>query len=240
MHNYCLRLSFIGTNFHGWQVQPGLRTVQGVLEKAIGELFGRSIRPTGCCRTDAGVHAKDYIANFKASKFFPPDSLLKALNALLPEDVGVSEVWLAEEKFNARYSVKGKLYVYRVYPSHARDPFWEPFLWRIPYTLELEEMKKASGLFLGRHDFSGFAKLEGEEDPFVEIEECEVVENEGIVEIRVRAKRFLRYMVRRIAGALIYLGMGKLSLEDIREFLKGKKCPYTAQAKGLTLEKVFL
>jgi tRNA pseudouridine38-40 synthase len=71
MHNYCLRLSFIGTNFHGWQVQPGLRTVQGVLEKAIGELFGRSIRPTGCCRTDAGVHAKDYIANFKASKFFP-------------------------------------------------------------------------------------------------------------------------------------------------------------------------
>lgn len=240
MYNYCLRLSFVGTHFHGWQVQPGLRTVQGVIEKALDELFGEGIRPTGCCRTDAGVHAKDYIANFKASRFFPLNNLLKALNALLPEDVGVSEVWLTEENFNARYSVKGKLYIYRVYPSHARNPFLEPFLWRIHYTLELEEMKKACGLFLGGHDFSGFAKLEGEEDPFVEIEECEVVENEGIVEIRVRARRFLRYMVRRMAGALIYLGMGKLSLEDIKEFLKGKKCPYTAQAKGLTLEKVFL
>jgi len=230
----------VGSHFYGWQVQPGLRTVQGVLERALGELFGESLRPTGCCRTDAGVHAKDYIANFKASKFFPLNNLLKALNALLPEDVGVSEVWLAEENFNARYSVKGKLYIYRVFPSHARNPFLESFLWRVPYTLRLEEMKRACELFLGRHDFSGFAKLEGEEDPFVEIEECEMVENGGIVEIRVRARRFLRYMVRRMAGALIYLGMGKLSLEDIKEFLKGKKCPYTAKAKGLTLEKVFL
>ncbi len=240
MYNYCLRLSFVGTYFHGWQVQPGLRTVQGVLEGALVKLFGENLRPTGCCRTDAGVHAKDYIANFKTSKFFSLNNLLKALNTLLPEDVGIFDIWLAEEDFNARYSPKSKLYTYRVFPSHARDPFWEPFLWRISYPLKIENIKRGCDLFLGKHNFSGFAKLEGEEDPYVEIQECEVHEHEGIVEIRVRARRFLRYMVRRIAGALIYLGIGKLSLEDLRDFLKGKKCPYTAKAKGLTLEKVFL
>ncbi len=233
-------LSFVGTNFHGWQVQPNLRTVQGVLSDALGTLFGEKIKLIGCCRTDAGVHAKEYIANFKSSKTFPLENLLKALNAVLPEDVGVKKVWFEDLSFNARYSVSGKLYVYRVFPSHTRDPFLEPFLWRIPYNLNKEIMKKGAELFLGNHNFLGFAKLEEEDNPFVELEECSVEEVDGIIEIRVRARRFLRYMVRRIAGCLIYLGMGKLTISDIKEFLNGKRCPYTAKAKGLTLEKVFL
>ncbi len=241
MHNYCLLLSFVGTNFHGWQVQPNLRTVQGVLSDALGVLFGEKVKLIGCCRTDAGVHAKEYVANFKSSKLFPLDNLLKALNAILPEDVGVKKVWLEDIGFNARYSVAGKLYIYRVFPSHARDPFLEPFLWRIPYRLDVESMKRATELFLGKHDLSGFAKLDEEEcNPFVEIEECSVEEKDRIIEIRLKAKRFLRYTVRRIAGCLIYLGMGKLTVDDIKEFLNGRRCPYTAKAKGLTLEKVFL
>ncbi len=241
MHNYCLLLCFVGTNFHGWQVQPNLRTVQGTLSDALGMLFGEKVKLIGCCRTDAGVHAKEYIANFRSSKFFPIDNLLKALNSILPEDIGIKKVWLEDLSFNARYSVAGKLYTYRVFPSLARDPFLEPFVWRIPYSLDIESMKRGAELFLGNYNFSGFAKLDEEEhDPFVEIEECKIEEKDRIIEISVRAKRFLRYMVRRMAGCLIYLGMGKLTVDEIKEFLSGKKCPYTAKAKGLTLERVFL
>ncbi|WP_448587348.1 tRNA pseudouridine(38-40) synthase TruA [Thermocrinis sp.] len=241
MFNYCLLLSFLGSNFHGWQIQPNLRTVQGVLEDALSLVFKEELRVIGCCRTDAGVHAKEYIANFKASRCLPLPNLLKALNSILPEDMGVKKVWLESLDFSSRYSVKGKLYIYRVFPSHIRDPFIEPFLWRIPYSLNVDAMSRASELFLGTHDFSAFAKLDEEEkNPFVDIEECSVEKKDGIIEIRIKAKRFLRYMVRRIAGCLIYLGMGKLNTDDVREFLSGRRCPYTAKAKGLTLERVFL
>lgn len=240
MPNYVILLSFVGTNFHGWQVQPKLRTVQGVLKESIERIFQEPIKLVGCCRTDAGVHAKEYVANFHAERNFDTDKLLKALNSLLPEDIGIKRVWI-QEGFNARYSIKGKVYLYRILNTHARDPFLEPFCWRIPYKLDYEKMALASELFVGLHDFSTFAKLEEEKNPIINVEEVSLKREDELIEFRIRARNFLRYMVRRIVGSLVYLGLGKLELEDIKNYLSGRGiCPYTAKAKGLTLEKVIL
>ena len=240
MPNYVMLLSFVGTNFHGWQIQPQLRTVQGVLKESIERLFQEPIRLIGCCRTDAGVHAKEYVANFYAERTFNTDTLLKALNSLLPEDIGIKKVWV-QEGFNARYGVKGKVYLYRILNTHARDPFLEPFCWRIPYRLDYEKMALASELFVGLHDFSAFAKLEEEKNTLINIEEVSLKREDELIEFRIRARNFLRYMVRRIVGSLVQLGLGKLELEDIKNNLRGRGiCPHTAKAKGLTLEKVIL
>ncbi len=240
MPNYVLLLSFIGTNFHGWQIQPNLRTVQGVLKESIEKIFREPVKLIGCCRTDAGVHAKEYVANFHAERSFDTDTLLKALNSLLPEDVGIKRVWI-QEGFNARFDTKGKVYLYRILNTHARDPFLEPFCWRIPYKLDYEKMAIASKLFLGTHDFTAFAKLDEEKNTIITVEEVSLTKEGDLIEFRIRARSFLRYMVRRIMGSLVYLGLGKLKIEDIREYLSGRGiCPYTAKAKGLTLERVIL
>jgi tRNA pseudouridine38-40 synthase len=239
--NYVVLLSFVGTNFHGWQLQPGLRTVQGELKAAIEKVFREQVKLIGCCRTDAGVHAREYVANFKASREMDSHTVLKALNSLLPADIGIKKVWI-EEGFNARYSVRGKVYTYRILNSHQRDAFLELFCWRVVYPLDRERIKRACSLFIGRHDFSGFAKLEdGEKNPIIDIEDVNFKEERELIEISIRARSFLRYMVRRIVGSLVQLGLGKLRDEDIRDFLDGKRaCPYTAKAKGLTLERIIL
>ncbi|MDW8033217.1 MAG: tRNA pseudouridine(38-40) synthase TruA [Aquificaceae bacterium] len=240
MPNYVLLLSFVGTRFHGWQVQPGLRTVQGVLKEAIERLFCEPVRLTGCCRTDAGVHALEYVANFQTQRLLPPEIVLKALNSLLPEDVGLKRVWI-QEGFNARFSVKGKLYLYRILNAYVKDPFLEPFSWRVPYKLDYERMQLTSELFLGLHDFSGFAKMEGEKNTSIEVEDVSLRKEGELIEFRVRARNFLRYMVRRMVGCLLHVGLHRLNPEDVRAYLEGKgRCPYTAKAKGLTLERVFL
>ncbi|MDW8434408.1 MAG: tRNA pseudouridine synthase A, partial [Aquificaceae bacterium] len=194
MPNYVMLLSFVGTKFHGWQVQPGLRTVQGVLKEAIEKVLCEPVKLTGCCRTDAGVHALEYVANFSAEKTLESETLLKALNSLLPEDVGIKRIWL-QEGFNSRFGVKGKVYLYRILNSHYRDPFLEPFYWRLPYRLDFERMLSASELFLGIHDFSGFAKLEEEDkNTLIEVEWVEFKKVDELIEFRIRARRFLRYM----------------------------------------------
>jgi tRNA pseudouridine38-40 synthase len=240
MPNYVLLLSYVGTHFHGWQVQPNLRTVQGVLKESLQRLFKEDIKLVGCCRTDTGVHAKEFVANFSAQREIKPEQLLKALNSILPQDIGIKKVWV-QEGFNARYSVKGKVYLYRILNSHSRDPFLEPFVWRIPKQLDFSIMLEASKLFLGKRDFSAFAKIEEEKNTLIELEDVKLSKFEELIEIRIRARSFLRYMVRRIVGSLVQLGLGKISQEDIQSYLLNKKtCPFTAKAKGLTLERVIL
>lgn len=240
MPNYVLLLSYVGTHFHGWQIQPNLRTVQGVLKESLQRLFKEDIKLVGCCRTDAGVHAKEFVANFSAQREIKPDQVLKALNSMLPQDIGIKKVWI-QEGFNARYSVKGKVYLYRILNSHSRDPFLEPFVWRVPKQLDFSIMSEASKLFLGKRDFSAFAKLEEDKNTLIELEDVKLSKLEELIEIRMRAKSFLRYMVRRIVGSLIQLGLGKIKEEDIQSYLLNKKpCPFTAKAKGLTLERVIL
>ncbi len=241
MPNYVLLLSYVGTNFHGWQVQPNLRTVQGVIKESLEKVFREDIKLVGCCRTDAGVHAKEYVANFYAKKEMEPYKLLKALNSLLPEDVGIKRVWV-QEGFNTRYSVKGKVYVYRVLNSFSRDAFIEPFVWRVPQKLDLSKMQKACELLTGRRDFAAFAKKEEEDkNTVIDLEEVRLSKVEDLIEISFRARSFLRYMVRRMVGCMVQIGLGRINLSHLEEYLSNRKtCPYTAKAKGLTLEKVLL
>ncbi len=239
MHNYMLRLAFVGTNYSGWQIQPEVPTVQGVLKDALEKITNESIKLTGCCRTDAGVHAEDYIANFRSAKEMECDSLLKALNSLLPRDIGVYEVKLVDENFNSRYSVKGKTYLYRIWNSFARNPFLYPFSWNIPYSLDLSALSDAMDMVSGRHDFKGFAKLEGEKETEIDLSTELSIKGE-LIELRFTASHFLRYMVRRLVGAIIKRAEGKVSTGELYEYLRGKHCPHTAPAKGLTLERVHL
>ena len=239
MNNYMLRLAFVGTNYSGWQIQPGVPTVQGTLKEALETVFGEEIRVIGCCRTDAGVHAEDYVANFRSIKELECEKLLKALNSLLPKDIGVYEVKLVDENFNSRYSVKGKTYLYRLWNSFARNPFLYSFSWSVTRRIDLNLLSEALEIVSGRHDFRGFAKLEEEKTTVIELETKLAVSGD-LIELRFTASHFLRYMVRRLVGAIVKRAEGKVSTGELYEYLKGKHCPHTAPAKGLTLERVHL
>ena len=235
-----MRLSFIGTKYAGWQIQPRLPTIQGVLKETIQQITQEYVNLIGCSRTDAGVHALDYVANFKLNKEIDTERFLIALNSLLPDDIGVKDIKKVDDKFNARFSVRGKRYLYRIWNSKAKDPFVIPFSWVITNDLDRKAMAEAINLFKGEHDFKGFAKVENEEkNTVINIEEAYIEFKGEIIEIRIKASHFLRYMVRRIIGAVVNVGNGRISLEDIESFLSGKKCPFTAPAKGLFLEKVY-
>ena len=239
MPNLMLRLAYVGSGYSGWQVQPGVPTVQGTLELALERILGERVRVTGCCRTDAGVHAQDYVANFRTDRRIDEGRLLRALNALLPKDIGVYEVRAVPEDFNARYSVRGKVYLYRIWNAPTRNPFLYPFSWQVPVDLDLQLVEDALGLLSGEHDFRGFAKLEEEKNTSLRLEAWMEVRGE-LVEIRFRATHFLRYMVRRITAAAVRVGTGKMDLPELEGYLKGRHCPFTAPARGLTLERVLL
>ncbi len=239
MPNLMLRLAYVGSGYSGWQVQPGVPTVQGTLELALERILGERVRITGCCRTDAGVHAQDYVANFRTDRRIDEGRLLRALNALLPKDIGVYEVRAVPEDFSARYSVRGKVYLYRIWNAPTRNPFLYPFSWQVPVDLDLQLVEDALGLLSGEHDFRGFAKLEEEKNTSLRLEAWMEVRGE-LVEIRFRATHFLRYMVRRITAAAVRVGTGKMDLPELEGYLKGRHCPFTAPARGLTLERVLL
>ena len=241
MPNYFLRLSFVGTNFSGWQIQPTERTVQGELTKALRTLFNEEVKVTGCCRTDAGVHALDYVANFKSHKEMEAEKILKALNGILPKDIGIYEVRVVPENFNARYSVKGKTYLYKIWNSEGRNPFLYPFSWHVKRKINREVLEKVLKRLEGEHDFRGFAKVEEEKNTLINLEKVEVSFKESLIEVRLTASHFLRYMVRRIVGTCVKVSLGFYPEEVIEEILCGKvKAPYTAPPQGLHLERVKL
>ncbi len=239
MPNYMLRLSFVGTNYCGWQIQPDKPTIQGELKRCIERIVGEKVKLVGCCRTDAGVHASDYVANFMCDRDVEADKLLKGLNGLLPRDIGILSVSRVEDSFNARFSVKGKTYLYRIFNFKGRDPFLYPFSWHIPMKLDIDTLVSALELISGEHDFRGFSKVEDGKKYTIELQ-TELKVKGPVIEMRFTASHFLRYMVRRLVGTCIEASKGKISIGSIKDFLSGKKSPFTAPPKGLTLEKVHL
>jgi len=230
----------LGTGFHGWQYQPNVRTIQGELINAVGKLFKKEWVPViGCSRTDAGVHAEQFFANFKVDKYIEPHKVLKALNGMLPYEIAVKDVKLVGLDFNARFSAKGKVYKYLIWNSRVRNPFLLDRAWFVPFKLDLERMEEAAKLLEGEHDFSAFAKNEENRNPIINLEYLQVNSGGELIEIKVKASHFLRYMVRRIVGTLVEVGKGSLKVEEIRRFLKGERvAPFTAKAHGLYLERV--
>lgn len=246
--NYKLLLQYDGTDFHGWQMQSELRTVQRELTEALSLIDGRKVLVHGSGRTDAGVHAEGQVANVVLEREITTRKLRAAINANVGKDLRVLEVETVSEEFHARYSATGKTYVYRILNGPVNSPFWSRYAHHDARPMNMDQMIEAGNLFLGTHDWTAFSAAKSDVEDRVrtitglEIKSIEDARARGpMVEIRVSANGFLRYMVRTIAGTLMALGRGDLTMEQVSNAIdKGTRPPaaVTAPACGLTLLSV--
>ena len=219
-----LVLSYLGTDYHGWQRQNNALTIQQLMEEAWEKTCGRAVYISGCGRTDAGVHAKYYVCSVDHVSSIPPERLPLALNARLPDAVVVRKAVLMPDDFDARFSCVSKEYTYLIHNSRVRDPFSVRRAWAYPQPLNVEAMRRAAGDFVGKHDFAA-VKNEGTpvKSTVRTIFYCQVEERPGdIVAIRVCADGFLYNMVRAIAGTLVYVGIGKIPPDGIPPILASR------------------
>ena len=243
MRNIALRLRYDGSAYHGWQLQKEDITVAAVLEEALEKVCGHPVRVTGCGRTDAGVHALRYCANFRTDSTIPADRIPYALNTRLPADVAVVDAVEAEEDFNAILSCRKKEYIYRILNAKIRDPFLEKRVCFYPQNLDLERMKKAAEAFIGTHDFRA-VRSEGTRTRTTvrTVYSCTVEKTGDLITVAICADGFLYNMCRAIAGTLVYASYGKLEPENIPLLLeKGDRrlTGPTMPPQGLYLHRVW-
>ena len=220
MRNIALFLTYEGTGYHGWQMQKDLPTVQQTLQKAIEMVVGHEVHVTGCGRTDAGVHAKFYVANFRTNSTIPADRLPYALNTHLPADVVVSKAMDVHENFNAIGSCVRKEYTYMIYNSRVRDPFFVNRAWFYPKHLDEKIMQQAASQFVGTHDFAAVRSVGTDVKSTVRTVYYYTVERQGnILYLKVCANGFLYNMARAMAGTVVYAAEGKIAPSEIGEIL---------------------
>jgi tRNA pseudouridine38-40 synthase len=241
MRNLRLELEYDGTDFHGWQRQPGgVRTVQGTLEAAAATLLRHPVTAWGCARTDAGVHARGYVANFHTESDFTTARLLSGLNGCLPDDVVVTAISEAPEDFHARFSALSRRYCYHI--TTVPTAVLRRFAYHIHHELDAGRMRDAGRHLVGEHDFTSFTALANEANPVCTLRSLEIVEapdgEAGRIDITVESNRFLFHMVRVIAGTLMEAGRGRIEPEHVAVILRKKDrraAGPTAAAHGLML-----
>lgn len=246
-----LHLSYLGTNYCGYQVQPNGVTVQQKLNEAAKQLFGYDCDIVGCSRTDSGVHANEFCATVTKKKEnslctnIPTEKIPQALTHWLPEDISVFAAEEVCEDFHPRYDVKYKEYVYKIWNSPVRDPFTQGRAWHCPKKIDnegLSRMKRAAAQYVGKKDFCSFMAADSKvEDTEREVFEAEVEREGNLITFRVRADGFLYNMVRIFVGTLIDVAYGKLEPEDIPKIIEQKDrraAGSTAPPHGLYLNKV--
>ena len=220
MKNIALKLMYNGTAYHGWQVQKDLPTVAETLEKALSSVCGGRVKVTGCGRTDAGVHAERYVANFRTDSRIPCERLPLAVNTRLPEDIAVYSAFEVDEGFNAIGSCLKKEYTYRIFNSRIKNPFYVHRAYFYPKLLDEAVMDRAARSFEGTHDFRAVRSVGTETRTTVRtIYYCHVTRNGDLLELKVCANGFLYNMVRAITGTVLYAAEGKLTPEDIPAIL---------------------
>lgn len=246
--NFRLLIQYDGTDFHGWQVQENARSIQGELERVISMLEDAPVKVTGSGRTDAGVHAEGQVANVFLNRVFTPDKLRNAINGNLWRDIRILDAQKAPDEFHARFSARKKTYVYRVINAPVMSPFWRRYAHHEARPLNLGRMEEASRFFLGEHDWTAFSSAHADgENKVRDVTDLSIESvwdaraQAAIIEFRIAAKGFLRYMVRSIVGTLLEVGRGEKDFDTIQtaivtgdRSLAGK----TASAHGLTLLKV--
>ncbi|MCU1287910.1 MAG: tRNA pseudouridine synthase [Acidobacteria bacterium] len=247
--NFKLLIQYDGTDFHGWQIQGNQRTVQGELQRVLSLLEDRDVHVAGSGRTDAGVHAEGQVATVKIIRSFTPEKLRGALNGNLWRDVRVLQIEKASDDFHARFSAKGKTYLYRVVNSPVISPFLCRFAHHDARPLDVGRMSDAARLFLGKHDWTAFSNANSDAESRVRTITDISVEshwssqaNAAIIEFRITGDGFLRYMVRSIVGTLLEVGRGEKDFDTIQTAIVGgdrKLAGATAPANGLTLLKVY-
>lgn len=244
MQNLLLTISYVGTRYHGWQIQENALTVQEVFQKALFDVTGLSENIKACSRTDTGVHAREFCLSLMTESQIPPERLMAALNRNLPFDIAVHGCKAVPLDFHARYSCKGKEYTYEIWNHPVRNPFLEDRALHYWYPIDEALLDRAAKHYLGHHDFSSFCTLDSRErgDLCRTVTESRVERRGDMVIFTVAADGFLYNMVRIMTGTLLRVQQGKLSPEDIPGILEAKDrnaAGPTAPACGLYLNRVF-
>ena len=245
MRRIRIELSYDGTNYHGWQVQPDLSTIQGTLEAVLSEIEGRAVSVSGSGRTDAGVHALAQVAAFSLENPIPVENLRKAVNRLLPTDIRVTRVEEASLDFNPRFDAKRKTYEYRIFRGEICPPFERRYVCHHPYPLDTDAMVALAPMLAGDHDFTAFAatdERDAEGASKVRTIYCSKLELAADrLTYRVTGSGFLKHMVRNIVGVLLEIGKGNIGREGLLARLETPAvipAGPTAPARGLFLISV--
>lgn len=243
MKNIAITVQYDGSNYHGWQRQDNAITVQQVIEEALHKITGIKTLVNGCGRTDAKVHAIEYVANFNTSLNIPVDRLPYAINQLLPEDICCFSSRLVLPEFHARFSAKRKKYIYKIDNSVFGNVFTKNYTWHYKYPLDYKKMCEAAKLFKGTHDFKAFCASGSTAKTTIRtIFETDLYSNKDIITFEVVGNGFLYNMVRIMVGSLVYIGCGKMNLSDLMVAINGgmrQNAGITAPPQGLYMAKVY-
>ena len=243
MERVLLKISYLGSAYHGWQVQPNGITVQQVLGEKLEQMYKHKVNLTGCSRTDAGVHAREFYCHYDAELHIEENGIVRGLNSVLPKDIAVLSAEYVDTDFHARYSAKGKNYVYIIRNTKIHDPFLRGRVWQIERSLDSDKMNEFCQKLCGTHDFFGFSSSgRTVTDTVRTITECKASREGDNIILSVSADGFLYNMVRIIVGTAVDVSDGKISLSDIDNILASKdrsRAGITAPPDGLYLNKVF-
>ena len=235
---YFVWFSYDGTAYHGWQIQPNGNSVQEELQRALSTLLREEISVTGAGRTDAGVHARQMVAHFDFSLAIDLEQLAYKLNRILPCDIAVDRVELVDDDMHARFSATSRTYHYYIHTK--KDPFSRPYSTELHYELDFDKMNEAGRILMTYDDFGAFCKSHSD----VKTTLCRVTKAEWVQTsatswyFEITANRFLRNMVRAVVGTLIDVGRGRLTLDDFRKVIEGKR--RTAAGESMPANALFL
>ncbi len=238
---YFIEISYLGTAYHGWQLQPNAITIQEKLEDALSKILKQDVRIHGSSRTDTGVHARQQFAHFDIESLsIQKDHLIWKLNSLLPADISVNNIYKVSQDCHSRFDAENRKYIYRIHLK--KDPFVIENSLYFRNGLDIEKLNNAALILFEYEDFQCFSKVKTEVNNFV----CQISEAQWLLkghhlEFHIKANRFLRGMVRAIVGTLLDIGMNKMNLDDLRSVIQSKdrtKAGSAAKAVGLTLEEV--
>ena len=238
---YFVWFSYDGTAYHGWQIQPNGNSVQEELQRALSTLLREEISVTGAGRTDAGVHARQMVAHFDFSEAIDLEQLAYKLNRILPCDIAVDRVELVDDDKHARFSATSRTYHYYIHTK--KDPFSRPYSTELHYHLDFDKMNEAGRILMTYDDFGAFCKSHSD----VKTTLCRVTKAEWVQTsetswyFEITANRFLRNMVRAVVGTLIDVGRGRLTLDDFRKVIEGKRRTEAGEsmpANALFLENI--
>ncbi|MEW5801949.1 MAG: tRNA pseudouridine(38-40) synthase TruA [bacterium] len=221
MRTVKLTIEYDGTLYHGWQVQPGLITIQGMLQDSLARLLGHKVCVYGAGRTDSGVHAKGQSAHFRTSSGLSPDVIMRALNSLLPDDIVIQKAEEMHPSFHAQFDAREKEYRYNIMYQSVPSVFYRRYALHVPVPLDVDEMRESLAEVEGTHDFFPLSTASEEKENTVRtITRAELALEEPFLIISIRGEGFLHKMVRRIVGTLLEVGKGKMPAGQMSQILQ--------------------
>lgn len=234
-------VSYDGSKFHGFQVQPKLRSVQGEIQKALKNICEEEIIIHGSGRTDAKVHARKQVFHFDTSRVMPEEQWKRAINHFLPNDVYILDSKFVDEDFHSRYSATKKIYEYLL-STNEYNPFQTHYVFQYGRPLDIEKMQEAANIFLGEHDFASFCTYDQYGNTIRKLYEFNITEDKGIIKFQLVGNGFRRYMVRHLVGGVIQVGAKRIDKQRLLDMLESagkQKCLFKAKPQGLYLDEVF-